>query len=517
MRTAAIALAVVLAWPAAAAGPDTRVSPPQAVTAPESGPLRLSVEEAVALALQHNPALLAERQQPIVAGAFEAIERATFDPTLFAGVERGAEVTEQTFANTNNNLLVDRDTETAQIGLRQTLPTGTELELTLIQDRIESNRTPTQSGARAGLSITQALLRGAGIDSNLVALRQARTDTLASAYQLRGFVATLVADVETTYWAYLGARERIRILETSRELAERQVEETRQRIAAGTLAENELAAVRAEAAQRRQDLIDGRAEAARLRTELLRLIAPPGEADYGRGIEPLSEVAIEPVAPEPAADHIQLALDRRPELNEARLLLARNELDVVATRNGLLPRLDLFVTLGGTGFAESYGDAWRGVDEADTYDLSAALEFEYPLGNRAARADNRRALAERSAARASLTNLERLVGADVRTAVLEAGRAAAQIEASAATRALREEALAAEEARFDVGRSTSLLVAQAQRDLVAARLDEADAYIAYRQALIDLYRLDGTLLVRRLIEAPGREPPSLNWERQGHQ
>lgn len=515
-RLPMLLVAACLAWPAAAAGPGNRVAPPEPVAASGDGPLRLSVEEAVALALQYNPALLAERQQPIAAGAFEAIERARFDPALFAGIERGGEVTQEAFANTNENILVERDVESARLGLRQTLPTGTELELTLSQDRFESDRTPTQSGARAGLTVTQALLRGAGIASNLVALRQARTDTLASAYQLRGFVATLVADVERTYWAYLGARERIRILETSLELAERQVEETRQRIAAGALAETELAAVRAEAAQRRQDLIDGRAEAAGLRTELLRLINPPGEADYDRAVEPSSAVLVEPSPVETAADHVTLALDRRPELNEARLLLARNELEVVATRNGLLPRLDLFVTLGGTGFAESYGDAWRRVEDTDTYDLAAALEFEYPLGNRAARAGERRAVADRTAAEAGLVNLERLVSAEVRAAVLEVARAAAQIAASGVTRELREQALAAERTRFEVGRSTGLLVAQAQRDLLEARLGEADAYIAYRQARIDLYRLDGSLLVRRMIEAPGDGPPQLGWARQGN-
>ena len=72
----------------------------------------------------------------------------------------------------------------------------------------------------------------------------------------------------------------------------------------------------------------------------------------------------------------------------------------------------------------------------------------------------------------------------------------------------REQALEAEQARFEVGRSTALLVAQVQRDLLQAQLDRAQAFIAYRQALIDLYRLDGTLLTRRLIEAPGAEPPA---------
>jgi outer membrane protein TolC len=48
-----------------------------------------------------------------------------------------------------------------------------------------------------------------------------------------------------------------------------------------------------------------------------------------------------------------------------------------------------------------------------------------------------------------------------------------------------------------VGDSTCLLVAQAQRDLLESQIDEVDAVIAYRLALIQLYLAEGTLLGRR--------------------
>ena len=100
------------------------------------------------------------------------------------------------------------------------------------------------------LTLTQALLNGFGVASNLVTLRQARADALASAYELRGFVTSLVADVESTYWNYLGTRRRIEILDNAVEVAERQSEEARLRIEAGTVARVEQAAFAAEAARR---------------------------------------------------------------------------------------------------------------------------------------------------------------------------------------------------------------------------------------------------------------------------
>lgn len=489
------------------------LAPLPADPAVAAGGLRLSVEDAVASALASNPSLRAQRLQPVIAGTFAAVERAVFDPSVFARVERSREVTQRVSEDIQTNFNVRSDQDTATAGIRQTLPTGTELELSLEQDLSESNRSPRQAGTRVGLTLTQALLAGFGIRSNLVALRQARADAMASAYELRGFITALVADVETTYWDYLGARTRIDILDNALQVARQQSREAALRIEAGTVAEVEQAAFAAEAARRQQDLIDGRAEAERLRTQLLQLTSAPMTNFYDRAVTPTTPVVTDAAPLDGPADYVELAETRRPELNQARLDVARNELQVVATRNGLLPRLDLFVTLGQTGFARNYGEAYANLDSGDTYDLSGALEFEYALGNRAGRALDRRAKASAEQARASLDNLARVIEAEVRYALIEARRAAAQIEASAATVTFREQTLEAEKARFDVGRSTALLVAQAQRDLLTARLDRINAFIAYRQALIQLHVADASLLNRRLIDAPGALPPTLNWRR----
>jgi outer membrane protein TolC len=60
-----------------------------------------------------------------------------------------------------------------------------------------------------------------------------------------------------------------------------------------------------------------------------------------------------------------------------------------------------------------------------------------------------------------------------------------------------------------VGKSTSFLVAQAQRDLLISRIAEVQALANYIKALINLYQKDGSLLERRGIAAPGREAVEL--------
>lgn len=77
--------------------------------------------------------------------------------------------------------------------------------------------------------------------------------------------------------------------------------------------------------------------------------------------------------------------------------------------------------------------------------------------------------------------------------------------ASRATRRLQEEVLRTEQARFRVGESTSFDFALAQRDFIESQIGEVQALVAYRKALIELYRLEGSLLERSSIDLPGGE------------
>ena len=121
-----------------------------------------------------------------------------------------------------------------------------------------------------------------------------------------------------------------------------------------------------------------------------------------------------------------------------------------------------------------------------------------------------RATLSRQQSEEAFLNLAQLIEVDVRSAFIEINRAAEQVTATAATRELQKETLRAETEKFRVGKSTALLVARAQRDFVASQITEIEAVITYLKALIDLYRLVGSLLERRAIAAPGREPVDLS-------
>lgn len=486
-------------------GMDLRLPEGWDITVPDDAtePLRLSVENAVFLALQNNRDLAVQQLEPLIAGTFEAVERARFDPAVFAELGLRRDTVVRQSPEIQQNFDVRTEGESAEVGLRQELPTGTTLELSVASDRADSSRTLEQYEGRAGVSLTQALLQGASIQSNLASLRQAELDTLASVYQLRGFAETLVEDVELTYWDYVLASRQLEIFEEALAVAEQQLDETRRRIEVGDRPETDEASARAEVALRRQGMIEARNDRERSRISLLQLINPPG-AGWASPVETDDGPETEALEPDPVVDHVTLSQRLRPDLNEARLQVERGELEVVRTRNGLLPRLDLFVTLGKTGYAQSFGDSWRNIDRSG-YDLAAGLSFELPLGNRAGQAEFDRARFSRQQAMEAVGNLVQLAALDVQLAWLEVERSREQISATAATRELQEEVLRAEQARFSVGAGTALAVSQAQRDLLESQLDEVEAAIRYRQAITTLHRQSGTLLVRRGISAPGAE------------
>jgi len=465
-------------------------------------PVRVTVQEAVLMALENNRELRIERLNPAIRRTFEEEEQAVFDPSVHA---EGAFSRDKGTLEPLGSTLSTTSALDQEVGVSQFFSTGTDLSLDFTAGRIWSDRTANRYASRLGLSVTQALLRGRGLDVNLASLRQARLGTRFSQYELRGFSEALVALVEKTYWSYILAQRQIDIFKNSLELAGQQLSETEEIIKVGRLAETELVAAQAEIALRRQELIEAENLMASTRLQLLRLLNPPGPNFWERALTLLDQPLVPEVELEKVSAHVRVAMCMRPELNQARLETQRGELEVVKTKNGLLPKMDLFLSLGKSGYADSFGGAFRDMPE-DRYDMLVGLRFEYPFHNRRPRARHKRATLSHHQTLEALDNLSQLVELDVRIAYLECNRAEQQIRASLATRQLEEEKVRIETEKFRVGRSTSFLVAQAQRDLVRAQISEIRAVVNYLKALVDLHRVDGSLLERWGIEAPGKEP-----------
>jgi len=473
-------------------------------------PLKINIQEAILLAMENNRSLVVERMNPDISRTFEKEELGVFEPVLSADVSNNRAISErlQRWGMSTESQIVD--TVTGTLSLSKLFPTGTTVELGGSTNYIDSSLySDTFTANRLGFTVTQALLQGMDIRANLARVNQARIDALISEYELRGFTEILLEQVESKFWDYALAQRQIEIYADSLKLAEKQMAEAQERINVGALAETELAAAQAEVALRRENLINARSNFAKERLNLLRLLNPPPSVNWNREVILQYQTLLPSIELDDVEQHVQVALKMRPDLNQARLQIRRGDLEVVKTKNGLLPRMDAFIAFGKTGYAETFYKSSQNVF-GDSYDVSVGLIFAYPPANQTARARYSRATLSKQQLLEALENLIQLVQVDVRSAYIEVTRTREQITATAATRNLQEEKLRAETEKFRVGKSTSLLVAAAQRDLVASQIAEIQAFANYLKALVSLYRLEGSLLTRRGIASPGAEPVTVD-------
>lgn len=479
-----------------------------------AGPLTIDIPKAILLALEHNASLAVERVNPEIQRTVVDEERAAFEPVLSGNVAPRRSVADRlSRAGSGIDRSTTVDSLTGTVSLTKPFASGTTVGLSGSTSYTDSSLySDTFTSTRLGVTVTQALLRGLDLQANLARVDQARLDTRISEYELRGFTEILVAQVESTFWDYALAQRQIEIYTNSVTLAEQQLAETRERIKIGRLAETELAAAQAEVALRRENLINARSTLNTLRLMLLWQLNPSKTIQWDADVVLEYQMTLPTATLDGVEPHVQVALRMRPDLNQARLQIKRGDLEVVRTRNGLLPRLDLFIDLGKSGYANAFSDSVQDLD-GRSYDATAGLQFELAPSNRGARAQHTRAKVTQHQLRQALENLTQLVQVDVRTAYGEVNRTCEQITATTATRTFQEEKLRAETEKFRVGRSTSILVAQAQRDLVASQIAEIQAVANSLKALVNLYRLEGSLLQRRGVSAPGAEPVAVDPKR----
>jgi outer membrane protein len=465
-------------------------------------PLEITIPDAVLLALANNYEFQIRKLDPSVRYTAEEEERARFDPVFAADGQVGQIRADSTKTTKGFNASATATTF---------LPTGTTVVLGANadeqKDNLFTNDPNSNYSASVDLTITQALLRGAGTEVNLASLRQARLDTRASEYELRGLAQALCAEVENTYWDHLMAEQEAGVYRKSLELANRLIRETRERIALGQLASTEIYFAQAEAAVREQNLINAMSVLEKTRLQLLQRLNPPGTSLWNRQVKLLTIPEVVPYSIAEVAMHLKLAERLRPDLNQARLAIQRGDLEIVKTKNGLLPRLDLFAMLGRTGYSRTFDRAVRDIGANNGgLDIFVGLTFEYPMFNRKAKARFQRSTLELTQEKEALRNLAQLAEEDVLSANVEINRTGRQIRASRITCEYQEKKLQAEMDRYREGVSTMFRVAQAERDLVLSQVSQVQARIDYLKAFTQFYLADGSLLVRRGIEAPGLDP-----------
>ncbi len=456
-----------------------------------SDTLRMSLQDLLSQASLNNPLIRIEKIDVDIAHTIVREQRFAFEPRLSAQAAQYRDVTE---AHPEKKPAYE-----GSVTLTEDLPFGTEIQFRSGMGKTSRSvslfRDPEYQRT-FDLTVTQALLSGGGLKANLAPLRAASLDTDIEREELAGYAQSLLAQTERAYWNLYLAGQEIAIHRRSLQLTGRLLFESQQRLNVGRIAPLDLVPVKAEAATREKNLIDAETDYLRCLHQLSYLVNSDRIPFDGKPIV-LTDAPPQPERFDSLELHIETALKYRPDLRQARHLEKKGELFVATTRNGLLPKLDAFITLSGTAYSKSFGD-----EEAENEKLlSAGLRLSIPLTNGAARSRYRRAVLSKEKSKLSIENLSDLIRLDVRTAWAEIQRTTQLIGAARTARELQEQKCAAEQAKLEAGKSTEYLVLQTQRDLIASQLDEARAKVAYINSVTDLYLKEGTLLERRGVRS----------------
>lgn len=249
-----------------------------------------------------------------------------------------------------------QNTGTANFSYLQGFHTGTNLSLGFNNSRVTTNSpfttfSPTLN-SNFRFELTQHLLQGLGFAPNTRFIRIAKNDREISDVAFRLQTITTVAQIENMYWDLVFAYENVRVAQESLAFAQKTLSDTQKQVQIGTLAPIEVVRAQSTVATDQQQLT-----LAKTTLELQQLLMK--NALSRTLVDPrLADAEVIPTStmqvPEqepvtPTQDLVNDALSHRPELAEARINLTNQAISNKAIRNSLLPSLDLFAYYGGSG------------------------------------------------------------------------------------------------------------------------------------------------------------------------
>jgi outer membrane protein len=496
-------MAVIVTAPASFAQP-----PAAAAAGTGQQALRLTVDEAVKMAIERNLDLAAARLEPEIRDALVAQASGAFKPVVGTSLQRDSQRQPPSSflipVPTRNSFL------TWNVGVVQRLPWfGTAFSVAWNGVRTSSNsflnsyNPLLQSGL--AVNVSQPLVRDLAIDSARLQVGLARIDRTVAGTALRESLVRTVANVKRAYWNLVTAIDTVSARKSSLALAEELERVNKRKVDVGQSPPLDFVSARAEVAANQERLIVAETKVKQSEDELRGLIFDASDRSvWAVALEPVDSPPRQPAAAE-LEQAVTKALGDRTDLARARSGIESSSLAVKYADNQRLPDVRLNAGylaggLGGTqvlrtdGFPGSiigpgdvtgFGSVLNQVFAGRYPTWSVGVSVNYPVGMSAEQASFARARLEKTQAATRLKSGEAQVIREVRDAWRQIDMNARRIDTARAQRELAEQRMDAEQRRYEAGMSTSFLVIQAQRDLAEARTNELGAVLAYDLAVVD--------------------------------
>ena len=460
---------------------------------PPAESIRLDIAQARADALANNLALKVQLVSPSIADQDVRAEEAQFEPKLFGLFA---------YDRRDGKSASDRTTLSAEPGLGIPLLSGGQVELSVPMTHDEFDRSEETDAAALRFSLSHSLLRNAGIPVNTASIRIADLERQATDALTKLRVINVLAATDRAYWRLYAARKESDVANQQYELAARQVERARKRVAAGAAPEIEVTRAESGLSVRLEGIIITRTTVWRRQRELKRIMNRD-DLPIGSPVEIIPQTEPNPMGLNLDTEAlVEQALDERMELAVLELELAINQEDILVRRNALLPKLDLDFVYDYGGSGSRLGEAFRRLGDDPAHDMSVALTAEVPLGNELAEARLRRTKLERLQRRHLQSERRLSIRQEVYDALDQLSQSWQQVVVARQGVIIAAKNYEAERRQFELGLRTSIEVLEAASRLAVAQLSEIRSLAAYEIAKVDLAVATGTLATEVLEAKP---------------
>lgn len=361
-------------------------------------------------------------------------------------------------------------------------------------------------------TVTQHLLQGAGIWVNNRFVYEAILDRRITDSTFRQQIFSTVNQVENIYWVVVSAYEDVQAKESALDQSTKLDSDTRKQLDIGTMAPLDVVNADSTMATDKQALITSQSnlnyQQLILKQAIARNLNDP--ALVAAPIIPTDRVSLEQLPEEKMSPEelAQQAFQNRPELEQAVLSIKKDEITLRGAKNALLPTFDVYGFYGGQGvggapnvncqfFGQScaattttgYTDILGNLVDGSSPDKGIGFNFQIPIRNRTAQADQARSLIEYRQAEMHLEQLYTQIRMQVVAQQYALTNDRAQVQASLAAEDYAKQSLDAEQKKLHLGASTTANVLLQERNLAVAQNNRITANLTYAKDRALLYQV----------------------------
>jgi outer membrane protein TolC len=378
--------------------------------------------------------------------------------------------------------------------------------------------------ATLNLAVTQPLLKNFGMNATKRQLKLAVVNADAGVAQTLIDASNTISEVETTYWSLVAAWRDVAIQEAALGEAIAQQRSNVRLARRGAAAPIDAVESQTQVSNFQNAVFLALQTVSQLQNQLKSLVAANVQDPvWAANLVPSTSVEQLPSTHDLAAV-VAAGQQNRPEVRQAEDRRLQADIDRAFAKNQALPQADVQAEYESNGFAGlltpvptfiqkfcqgnnlttcptpppntqgtmafAYHNMWAGY--FPTFNL--ALIVGYPIQGHVAQGLRGLAGEETTQAAVLAQGVQERIGAEARNALQSYQSARSKLEAARVARESAEAVYASEVRRFAHGESTTFLVLQRQVQLEQARGSELQAQTQLDQSIVELERVEGTIL-----------------------